>query len=126
MCAPAVSLRIARIASTPLIVPSCRSISVTSGRYFRCSATASSPDAAERDDLHVGLPVDDERDAFADDAVIVHAEHANPTPRHRPVPRRRADCGTTVLISVPAAGARDSTTSVPPISAARSFMVMRP
>src|SRR5918993_489367 len=46
MFAAALSLRIARIASTPLIAPSCRSISVTSGRYLRCRATASSPDAA--------------------------------------------------------------------------------
>src|SRR5687768_14848296 len=46
MLAAALSLRIARIASTPLIAPSCRSISVTSGWYLRCRATASSPEAA--------------------------------------------------------------------------------
>ena len=67
----------ARIASTPLIAPSCRSISVTSGRCCRNSATASSPDAADADDLHVRLPLDDQRDALADDPVIVDAEHAD-------------------------------------------------
>ena len=40
----------------------------------------------ERDDLHVGLTVDDQRDALADDPVIVDAEHADPTRGHLPAP----------------------------------------
>ena len=70
--------RMTRIASTPPIVPSCRSISVTSGDRRRNSSTASSPDAARPTTSMSGWRPMIRASAFAHDAVIVDAEHADP------------------------------------------------
>ena len=70
------SARMAMMASMPLMSGSRRSISVTSGR---CSPELLHRLAAGRrlrHELHVGLVVDDRRDALAQERMVVNAEHS--------------------------------------------------
>ena len=89
-----------RIASTPPIAPSCRSISVTSGLAPLEQLDGFFAAGRRPDHLHVALTVDDERDAFADDAVIVDAQ--DPDAMWFPWLVYPCDeSGTTVSMSVP-------------------------